>query len=230
MGDTLRTTVLLGEDNYVLADGVGGCDAHARVLVGIYNNVNARDSIMAIDIASDSVVHYLPVGRYNRPSAIVYSAQSDRFYAGNYDSAMSVIAPDGSEMLHRIPVTGACKFLPVAAHHRVYVGTGSRDWVYVLRDSATGICEPGERQELPALAARPNPFRQAVVLSCPAGIGGSVRIWNAGSVLVRTLPAAGIGKWAWNGLDETGRVVAPGVYYARIDGAPAAAIKLVRLP
>jgi YVTN family beta-propeller protein len=221
-GDTLRKVISLGTGNGVNDDGVGGSEAHGRVLVGTYH-----DTIMTIDMAQDSVVRRFS-GCRGRPRSFLYSARSDRFYCGSlWDSVASILAPDGAGILHTLPVRTPVKFLAVPTHGRIYAGSVRSELVYVLRDSTTGICEPNERHELPVLAARPNPFRQTVTFSASAGANGLLRIWNAGGVLVRTLPAAGTGRWAWNGLDETGRVVAPGVYYARAD---AAATKLIRLP
>lgn len=88
----------------------------------------------------------------------------------------------------------------------------------------------------PALA-RPNPFAETtslrLVLDRPAS--ASVKIFDPAGRLVRilarrTLLAAGAHSWSWDGRNDAGNRVAPGVYIGRIGlGAEARSIHLIRV-
>ena len=227
VGDTLRKVISLSPGG-VNEDAVGGSEARGFALAGTY-----YDTVFVIDIARDSIIRRYYAGGHI-PSVLLYGVTSDRFYCANHFSAggnVAVLAGDGSGVLRTLPVPTPITLVAVPAHGRIYVGSGESQYVYVLRDSATGVCEAEERSELPVLAARPNPFRHAVTFSAPASLTGPVRIWNAAGALVRTLPGrSGSDDWIWDGRDEFGRAVAPGVYCVTVDGAPGAALKLVRLP
>jgi YVTN family beta-propeller protein len=228
VGDSLRKVIPLGTPNGVNEDGVGGSETRGLVLAG-----TGYDTVSVIDIARDSLIRRFHAGG-GTPSSFLYSAASNRFYCGNRHSVrynVALIAPDGSGVLRTLPVAAPVSLLAVPTHGRIYVGTGESQWVYVLRDSATGVCEPEERSELPVLTARPNPFRQTVTFYAPTSVTGPPRIWNAAGAFVRTLPGrSDSGDWIWDGRDAYGRRVVSGVYYATIDGAPGAALKVVRVP
>lgn len=226
--DSLRKVIPLGTPNGVNRDGMGGSEARGLVLAGTY-----YDTVFVIDIATDSLSRRFHSGG-GTPSSFLYSPASDRFYCGNehdLDGNVAVIAPDGSGVLRTLPIPRPVSFLAVPAHGRIYAGSIQSQFIYVLRDSATGVCEPDERQEVQVLAARPNPFRQTVSFSAPSGVAGPLRIWSTAGALARTLPGrSGSGNWTWDGRDEFGRAVVPGVYCVTLDGAPGTALKLVRLP
>jgi flagellar hook assembly protein FlgD len=72
--------------------------------------------------------------------------------------------------------------------------------------------------------ANPNPFGHRAELSYELPSGGTVgvRVFDASGRLIRTLvdseyQAAGVRKVVWNGRDESGRPVASGVYFFRVD-------------
>jgi hypothetical protein len=90
--------------------------------------------------------------------------------------------------------------------------------------AAPGPGAPRER-----LAARPNPFRTATLLSGPAGSGIAV-LDVAGRVVRRAVLDGTMGGFAWDGLDGHGRPVRPGLYLVRCD-RPAGPLvaKVVRL-
>ncbi len=77
------------------------------------------------------------------------------------------------------------------------------------------------------VAASPNPFRGATTLSYVLPREASVRIslHDAGGRLVRHWGAGtrprGVNELRWDGLDGTGRSVAPGVYFVRLEAAGA---------
>jgi len=79
------------------------------------------------------------------------------------------------------------------------------------------------------LAAHPNPFRAATVVSGPAG--SPVTIFDAAGRVMRQGALDGtMGRLVWNGLDGHGRSVRPGLYFVRCD-RPAGPLyaKVVRL-
>ncbi len=79
-------------------------------------------------------------------------------------------------------------------------------------------------------APRPSPTRGAVDLAwtLPHAARVDLTIWNAAGRAVRelvrangTLSPAGSGAAHWDGTDEGGRRVAPGVYFVRLEAGPA---------
>ncbi len=98
----------------------------------------------------------------------------------------------------------------------------------------TGV--PDEQTGARIESASPNPFREATTMSfqCPAGASASVAIYSASGRLVRTLAtvadARGGGSVTWDGVDQRGREVASGVYFARLRGGDAEdGVRLVHL-
>ena len=93
------------------------------------------------------------------------------------------------------------------------------------KDLLTGIASPESRPAYARLAASPSPFRQSVTIR-DAGLT-RVRIYDRSGRLARTL--SGRDEVVWDGRDEQGRSVRPGVYFAQSDHrAGAASIMLVR--
>ena len=87
-----------------------------------------------------------------------------------------------------------------------------------------------------ALRAAPNPFTRGVILSFSAAASerSTVRIFSRDGRLVRQLGAmpSGENAWrtAWDGRDDRGRSVAPGLYIARVEaGGRAGTLRIVRL-
>lgn len=81
----------------------------------------------------------------------------------------------------------------------------------------------------PVLAAHPNPFTTDTRILLPGAEDPSpVLILDVRGRLVRRLE--GLGEWRWDGRDERGRVVAPGVYVARHTAPGGATLRLVRTP
>ncbi len=80
----------------------------------------------------------------------------------------------------------------------------------------------------PALTAAPNPARGSIRLAFAAPGGARVRlaIHDVRGRLVRELRAGtvegGRGEVLWDGRDSSGTPAAPGVYFARLEGGPAA--------
>lgn len=83
------------------------------------------------------------------------------------------------------------------------------------------------------LSANPNPFRSRTVVSLrvDAAPPDRIGVFDATGRLVRSLPAAGPpepGSVAWDGTDDAGRRLAPGVYYIRNRATPAVPVLLLR--
>jgi bacillopeptidase F len=77
----------------------------------------------------------------------------------------------------------------------------------------------------------PNPFNGNTVIATldPAGLGDYIGIYDISGRLVRRLSAAGHQSVAWDGADESGHVVAAGVYFARIEDKPSLFRKMLYL-
>jgi hypothetical protein len=79
------------------------------------------------------------------------------------------------------------------------------------------------------LAVSPNPFGRLARISfnLPRAVSAELGIYSVDGRLVRTLPATS--GTVWNGADNTGNPVGPGVYYCRLQGpAFSASSKLVK--
>jgi len=88
----------------------------------------------------------------------------------------------------------------------------------------SGVDDDVVADETVRLAARPNPFNPNTTLQFVNPVDGRVHldIYDVSGRLVRVLAdevmPAGERAFAWNGLDESGRSVASGVYFARVTG------------
>ncbi|MBI5168587.1 MAG: hypothetical protein HZA61_03775 [Candidatus Eisenbacteria bacterium] len=132
--------------------------------------------------------------------------------------------------------------VPTAGYHavavwRVGVG-GSNDGTYRLRFRSATTDAPGAPHVAATRLAvpRPNPFAGAADLSFTLATEGDVMlaVYDLRGARVRTLASGrrGTGEHAirWDGRDEDGRAVAPGVYLVRLDaGAAHDVAKLVRM-
>ncbi|MEO0079227.1 MAG: T9SS type A sorting domain-containing protein [candidate division WOR-3 bacterium] len=66
----------------------------------------------------------------------------------------------------------------------------------------------------PALRVYPNPFTGSVALTLPGTGAATVAIYDNSGRLVRTI--TGQGRLTWDGRDELGNTVAPGIYFCRL--------------
>lgn len=98
---------------------------------------------------------------------------------------------------------------------------------YVVRFLGTsrGVHGPSAIEPAPApgarvdLAARPNPFSSTVEFAGPAAAAGAkLEIFAVNGRRVRELSGAGEARWTWDGRDQNGTNLPPGVYFARIAG------------
>jgi len=184
-------------------------DVHGRVMVA------AHDSILVIDAGRDSIVWRLAVGR--QPQGLVWSAATDQVYCANYSGSVSVITGDGARVVATLPVGPAPFCLAVAPlFHRVDVGCLNSRWVYVVRDTASGVQEPptpGPAASI--LRVQPNPFSKSVSITCSSTArGGDVaRVYALDGTLVAEVqvPTGGT-RCVWDGRDPVGVAVPAGVY------------------
>ncbi len=102
-----------------------------------------------------------------------------------------------------------------------------------LNTTPVGVATHREEQEPSRLTAWPNPFRTGVRLSAAARSSSDVRIVDVSGRQVRVLrvprsPLSTSYSLTWDGRDEAGRQVAPGVYFAAL-GSSGSTLKLVRV-
>jgi hypothetical protein len=102
-----------------------------------------------------------------------------------------------------------------------------------LNTTSAGVATHREQLETAPLTAWPNPFRAAVRLTAAAHSSSEVRIVDASGRHVRILrfprsPLSPAYSLLWDGRDEAGSQVAPGVYFAAL-GSTGSALKLVRV-
>jgi YVTN family beta-propeller protein len=185
------------------------CPAHGLVMVAV------GDSVLAVSTSADSVVSRLQVGQH--PWAVVWSASTDQVYTVNYSNDVAVLAGDGSRVRCVVPV-GLHPFALALApgYGRLYVGHVGSRFVYVIRDTASGIQEEGSFGPPAALLrARPNPFTRsvAIVWNSTARGGDVARVYarDGRSVREARIPA-GETRWVWDGRDGSGADVPAGVY------------------
>jgi hypothetical protein len=112
-------------------------------------------------------------------------------------------------------------------------GFFSLDGVYLLRTAGTTGVASGDPSSI-RLAASPNPWSGgalSVRWTAPDGARSPIDVFDAAGRFVRRLSCES-GVTAWDGSDETGREVAPGVYFLRAiaDRRPMTAqiVRLVR--
>jgi hypothetical protein len=102
-----------------------------------------------------------------------------------------------------------------------------RIWAYVGDNTATGISD-GSGIGVPTLfrlaPVRPNPFNPTteVLFELPKAGPVHLAVYDISGRLVRVLQdgdqSAGSHRSVWNGTDQRGRPVAPGVYLLRLEG------------
>jgi hypothetical protein len=92
-----------------------------------------------------------------------------------------------------------------------------------MNTTGVAIATPHESFRPGVGPAWPNPFRSSVALQIAPAAPGPVRIVDASGRLVRSLSRAA--SLVWDGCDEAGRAVRPGVYFASHGGER---VKLVR--
>jgi hypothetical protein len=102
-----------------------------------------------------------------------------------------------------------------------------------LNTTPAGIAEHREKLVATRLSAWPNPFRTAISLQLTASSPDEVAIFDAAGRRVRSFPAvscrsSAVSSFLWDGRDEAGKPVAPGVYFAAA-GSTNPRLKLIRV-
>jgi YVTN family beta-propeller protein len=185
--------------------------------------------IIAIDAEADTVLHTHDLG-HAFAQGLLYSTKSGYVYSANYANSVSVLTGDGSRVV-KVMSLGAAPFVLASApsHDRVYVGNLGTRWLYVLRDNE-GVTAAPPPESGGAMRVTPNPFshRVEVAWSFPLKGGDGARVYAQDGRMVKQAPIpAGEVRWVWDGRDERGGLVPPGVYVlAAPGGVRAKAVKL----
>jgi hypothetical protein len=209
---------------------IAGNDGEGFIYASAYEG-GSGDYVATVSAQKDSVIATAITGgdpwglACFEPSGLVYaaSALSDKVY---------VLSADGARVLKTLQVgDGPFVFAVVLPHNRLYLGHEGGRHVYVLRDTSAGIMEPqSPRPELRVARVTPNPFSQrvAVVWHSPARGGDVARVYAQDGRLVRQarIPS-GQNRWVWDGRDDSGALLPPGVYV--IEAGSGIRAKVVKL-
>jgi YVTN family beta-propeller protein len=208
-----------------------GSDTLIAVAVG---DGLGHEEVWFVDTRADTVSAVVPVGR-GRVRALLYSAASGLLYAACHPDEVAVLSADGSGVRKRLRV-GYWPSVMVAApeYGYVYVAHRGCSWSYVIKDSVTGMEEPGPVAGLPAeLRAGPNPFRRVLTVELPAGAEPKpVRVHSVDGRLVAELeprPRGGRLAVEWTGRTANGGELPSGAYVVSAAGAQAAPVVVVKV-
>jgi hypothetical protein len=141
------------------------------------------------------------------------------YCAEAFSNSVSVLTGDGTRVVATLAVGSVpAVLLSISEYRELYVGCSESRFVYVIKDSVTGIAENGHPMR-PAAAhvqAQPSMFRTVTTLTWP-GSGQDVCIYSQTGVLVRMLTSlqakAEHCQVRWDGRDERGRETPAGVYF-----------------
>ncbi len=219
--DVVLTSVAMPESPRAMV----ACEGHALVVAA------AGDSLLVVDAQQDSVVSRLHAGV--QPQAFAWSARSDQVYCANSPGEVVVLPGD----CRRIALTLDVAYYPVAfalasENGRLYVGHQGSSYVYVVRDTASGVMEPtaAHVRGRGAVLAQPNPFRGSVAIRLNRTARGRnvARVYAQDGRLVReSRVPEGEARWVWDGRENCGTEVPAGVYFIEATGiARALVVKL----
>lgn len=138
------------------------------------------------------------------------------------DTVIKTIPKDGSTIDH---------ICWNSVNNRIYWSNFNDTAVYVIRDTSTAIAEQPQQPEFSSvLSVQPNPFSRntEVIWDSPAKGGGAARVFARDGRLVRQarIPA-GENRWVWDGRDDSGAPLPPGVYV--IEAGAGLRAKVVKL-
>jgi YVTN family beta-propeller protein len=206
-----------------------GNEGAGLVYLGTYTG--SADHVATVSVQSDSVLATAVIGR--EPWGIACYEQSGLVYcASAITDEVCVLAGDGAHVLTTLQVGDApYVFAIVPRHNSLYLGHLNTRYVYVLRDTSAGVAEQEPRPKFSgALRASPNPFARSVTLAwnSPAVVGGVLRVYAQDGRLVRQAQIpAGQARWVWDGRDDSGAMLPPGVYVVQTE--PGVRAKVVKL-
>jgi YVTN family beta-propeller protein len=218
LSDTIVTRIPVPGIEDIL--GAAGNGDAGLVYLGTFSGHNS-DSVVTVLAEKDSIIATTWVGR--EPWGLAYSSQSGLLYcASAITGEVRVLSADGARVLGRLQI-GYYPFVfaPAERHGRLYVGCLGSRHVYVISDTATGaIAEQRSlRPELGGVSVTPNPFsRTATVVWNALPRGGDVAqvyAQDGRSIRQAQIPA-GEDRWVWDGRDDAGATVPPGVYVVEV--------------
>ncbi len=192
-----------------------GNEKKGLVYVGTASSSGSEDYVATLSMQNDSLLDTTFIGREPwgvacfEPSGLVYCASA---------ITNQVCVLDGTGIVATLSVGDyPYVFASVPRYGRLYLGHLASQYVYVLRDTSAGVSE--QQHPWPefsdAVSAVPNPFASSVTLvwNSPHRVGGVVRAYAQDGRLVRQVRMpAGNARWVWDGRDDAGNVMAPGVY------------------
>ena len=215
--------------------------AHGAVTVRrILHDVGAVEIVAPVDTV-DTGADVVPAALVQNfgPLAETFPV---RFQIGSFytQDTLATLSPGATDTI-RFPAWHAAEIgTHVVRCSTMFAGDGDpannavEDTVVV---PGVGVGEAGKvlPQRLALEGGRPNPFSGATLISyaLPREARIALRVYNAAGTLVRVLHdgnlPAGWGRVRWDGRDESGRTVAKGVYYCRMETDDFSALKkLVR--
>ena len=225
--DTIVARIPVVPDGEVL--GVTGNEDDGLVYFG--SSTLSDDYLAVVSAQTDSVLRMVDVGR--EPYGLAYYYPSRLLYcASAMANEVCVLTADGSQILTTLHVGDfPYTFATVPRHDRLYVGHLNGRYVYVLRDTSAGIAEPqSPRTGFSGVSVTPNPFTQslAVAWTSLTKEGDVVRVYAQDGRMVRQarIPA-GEARWVWNGRDDSGALLPPGVYV--LETGPGVRAKVIKL-
>jgi YVTN family beta-propeller protein len=200
-------------------------------LVYLGASAGSNDYVATVSAQNDSVLVTTVIGR--EPRGLAYYAPSGLLYcASALTDEVRVLTGDGTQTLATLDVGDyPFVFAVVSRHNRLYIGHLGGTHVYVLRDTSAGIADPQSlRTGFWAVNVTPNPFRQSVAVTWNSSArgGDAARVYAQDGRLVRQarIPA-GEARWVWDGRDDSGALIPPGVYV--IEAGPGLRAKVVKL-
>lgn len=220
---TLHETTTTGAlvQTYTTAASIVGIEWKGSTLYGaIWTNSNTNFGRFDF-VGTTATFVAIPWGAGGSPQArlgaLAYDAQDDVLYVIADDRKLYAVAVGGPE---------AVATLVVDLTTLGYPGTALVDGMGWVGSPATGALVPsaGELLGYALSTPRPNPSREGVAFSVAvrATETMSLRIFDVTGEVVRTLTSGlrtGTHETRWDFRDDTGRAVAAGVYFVRLEGA-----------
>ena len=183
-----------------------------------------------VSISSAKLVTPRVTGLVN-PEGFDWGFGGDLFSADLGANTIYRVKPDGTKTLFAT-LPGVADVAWRCADQSLYVVSNQGGFYRIYRTNPTGVGDGPAAAG--ALRAAPNPFRGTVQLSFTTAVDGiaRVRVVDASGRLVRRLSAAwrpaGPQSLTWDGVDDAGMAVRPGVYFASVT-APGGTRQVARL-
>jgi len=227
--DTIVARIALPGTN-VEVIGATGNETDALVYLGTLGGGH-HDTVATVSAQNDSLLATVAVGAV--PYALAFYAPSRLLYcAPDMDTEVYVLTRDGRQILTTLRVGGSPSVFAVAPrHNRLYLGNLGGRYMFVLKDTSAGIAEPLSCSPgFHGISVMPNPFSQSVTVArnTPLKGGDAARVYAQDGRLVRQarIPA-GESRWVWDGRDDSGAPLPPGVYV--IEAGQGLRAKVVKL-